>query len=150
MHCHSIAFVSEYISKEFSRSSVYLVFCRALCSDIEFPDRSLSVITDRISTLYLEELRLVAVIYLQSLPGVDRVEYQSPRESVLSIMDFITQVLTWSQHRRFCISNAGDLGWDPKIASVGDSICIFYGANVPHVLHPLSNGSFKLLGECYL
>ena len=150
MNCHDIVFGLDCISKEFTRSDAYLGFCRALCSDIEFEGRPLSEIAVRLSTFYVEEVRNLAVEFLRSLPGVSRVEYQSPRESVVPFMDFVTQVLTWSQHRRLCVLGAGDIGWVPKKASVGDLVCLFYGAKVPHVLHPLPDGSFELLGECYL
>ena len=32
----------------------------------------------------------------------------------------------------------------------GDTVPIMLGAPVPHVSQPLSNGNFKLVGECYI
>jgi len=38
----------------------------------------------------------------------------------------------------------------PKYAEVGDKICLFYGGNLPYVIRPRGDGTYRYIGDCYL
>lgn len=67
----------------------------------------------------------------------------------LGIWDYHQQIwcLAWGR-RPIIVSNRIGLG--PIEAQVGDSVCIFRGAGVPHVLRRQATGKCKLVGEAYV
>jgi len=52
--------------------------------------------------------------------------------------------------KRFFVSRKGYVGWVDDGARSGDIICVLDGATVPYVLRTQDDGSYKLVGECYL
>jgi len=56
----------------------------------------------------------------------------------------------WSRRRRFSRTQRGRLACVPKTAAVGDVIYILHGSEVPYVLRPSGDGSFIVIGECYV
>ncbi|GAP84066.1 putative heterokaryon incompatibility protein [Rosellinia necatrix] len=44
----------------------------------------------------------------------------------------------------------GNVGMGCRDARTGDAICILLGCNVPVLVRPQSNGTYQLVGECYL
>lgn len=48
---------------------------------------------------------------------------------------------------RLCVTSSGLLGQVPRVARVGDVICIFLGSCVPHVLRKKEDGTFRLIGD---
>jgi len=52
--------------------------------------------------------------------------------------------------RRFSRTTKGRLGSMPKYAELGDKICLFYGGNLPYVIRPRGNGTYRYIGDCYL
>jgi hypothetical protein len=54
----------------------------------------------------------------------------------------------------FCLTEGGYLGWVPRKARVGDTICIFAGAKAPYFLRRvLRLGGprlFTFIGEAYI
>jgi len=62
---------------------------------------------------------------------------------------YLRHITLWALGRRFFASSKKYLGWTADATRVGDVICVFYGANVPYVLRPNDDGTFKLIGECY-
>ncbi|KAG4422061.1 hypothetical protein IFR04_004802 [Cadophora malorum] len=52
--------------------------------------------------------------------------------------------------RRFSRTTKGRLGSMPKYAEVGDKICLFYGGNLPYVIRPRGDGTYRYIGDCYL
>ncbi|KAI8635649.1 heterokaryon incompatibility protein-domain-containing protein [Xylariaceae sp. FL1651] len=51
---------------------------------------------------------------------------------------------------RLMTTMTGNVGMGGRDARPGYAICILLGCNVPVVLKPRSNGSYQLVGECYL
>lgn len=58
--------------------------------------------------------------------------------------------LAFTQSRRFAGTNNGLAGYVPLRARKGDTVAIFYGAEVPFVLRKKRDGSYLLIGECYM
>lgn len=56
----------------------------------------------------------------------------------------------WSARKRFCRTEDGRLARVPENAAPGDSICILHGAEVPYVLRLQEDGTFTVIGECYV
>ena len=54
------------------------------------------------------------------------------------------------KNRALCATAKGYLGLVPKYSTQGDVICVLAGYPVPFVLRDLGNGTFHLLGECYI
>lgn len=57
---------------------------------------------------------------------------------------------TWGTRKRFCRTWDGRLARVPENAAVGDSICILHGSDIPYVLRLQEDGSFTVVGECYV
>jgi hypothetical protein len=56
----------------------------------------------------------------------------------------------WGKSKRFCRTKDGRFARVPKHAAAGDIICILYGSEVPHVLRLQENGTYIVIGECYV
>jgi hypothetical protein len=56
----------------------------------------------------------------------------------------------WSSKRRLCTTTSGRLACVPKSTHEGDVICILFGGEVPYVLRPIRDGSYSVIGECYV
>jgi hypothetical protein len=52
--------------------------------------------------------------------------------------------------RQFAVTRTGFMALVPSDSTVGDLVCIFQGAKVPHVLRKAANGKYCLVGEGYL
>nr|OQO32697.1 hypothetical protein B0A51_00075 [Rachicladosporium sp. CCFEE 5018] len=55
--------------------------------------------------------------------------------------------------RRLFVTHDGLLGNGPQQLRRGDEVVVLPGADVPHIVRPLQNGStdtYKMIGECYL
>ncbi|KAI0809957.1 HET-domain-containing protein [Xylaria sp. FL0064] len=70
--------------------------------------------------------------------------FDERKETYLSIIS------DWTRCRVLCRTKKGYLGWVLDITMVGDSIFIIMGANVPFVVRPVGDGTYKLIGECYI
>lgn len=55
----------------------------------------------------------------------------------------------WFERRPFR-SKQGYIGLAPQHAEVGDTICVFFGSTVPHIVRPVSKDRYKLVGESYV
>lgn len=56
----------------------------------------------------------------------------------------------WASCRRFCRTEDGRLAQVPQHAAAGDSICVLHGSDVPYVLRLQEDGTFVVIGECYV
>ncbi|KAK7992467.1 HET-domain-containing protein, partial [Apiospora saccharicola] len=56
----------------------------------------------------------------------------------------------FSQGRQFFGAQDGDFGLVPSVAQPGDQICVLVGCNVPMLLRPGTDGSFLVIGECFM
>jgi hypothetical protein len=56
----------------------------------------------------------------------------------------------WASHRRFCRTGDGRLAQVPEHAAVSDSVCILHGSQVPYVLRRQEDGTYVVIGECYV
>lgn len=58
------------------------------------------------------------------------------------------------RERCFFITAKGFLGMGPRVSTIGDRVCVFYGAQVPFVLNASSpsggSDEYRLCGECYV
>ncbi|KIM93997.1 hypothetical protein OIDMADRAFT_149627 [Oidiodendron maius Zn] len=52
--------------------------------------------------------------------------------------------------RTFFVSRQGYIGLVPEISKEGDIICVFAGADVPHVIREAGDRSYTFVGECYV
>lgn len=52
--------------------------------------------------------------------------------------------------RRFFVTDSGHIGTAPAGVEVGDSTCLVLGTYAPIVLRPTHNGSWQVVGECYV
>ncbi|KAF2143986.1 uncharacterized protein K452DRAFT_306631 [Aplosporella prunicola CBS 121167] len=52
--------------------------------------------------------------------------------------------------RTFFTMSNGSFGLGPKEAREGDSVCIILGAQVPFVLRKSEQGTYRIVGECYV
>jgi hypothetical protein len=51
-------------------------------------------------------------------------------------------------NRWFCVTSKGRMGQVPRLAQIGDLICVFEGGKVPFVLRRKGEGTLSLAGEC--
>jgi hypothetical protein len=63
---------------------------------------------------------------------------------------FNTIVDSYCNSRKLVCSEQGYLGLAPVLAMKGDYIAVFAGAIVPFIIRPVFEGSYKLVGECYV
>lgn len=52
--------------------------------------------------------------------------------------------------RRYCATKKDMIAVVPKVSDVGDKICLFYGCPLPYVIHLEKDGTYRLVGPCYL
>lgn len=55
-------------------------------------------------------------------------------------------------YRRFSRTLHGSIGWSPRVAEVGDLICVFDGMELPYAVRPKEDteGVYSLVGECFI
>jgi hypothetical protein len=58
--------------------------------------------------------------------------------------------LKFSVGRRLLVTKKGSLGLAPPAAKPGDIVAVLVGAPVPHVLRQQDDGSYELIGECFI
>jgi hypothetical protein len=51
---------------------------------------------------------------------------------------------------RTFITQQGYIGIGPATMKAGDSVCIYFGARVPHILRPRSDNGYTFIGEAYV
>jgi hypothetical protein len=56
----------------------------------------------------------------------------------------------YSANTRFCCLEDRRFGWAPPCARSGDVVVVFNGSATPSVLRPVGDGSYQLVGECYM
>ncbi|KAM7195079.1 HET domain containing protein [Rhypophila sp. PSN 637] len=64
----------------------------------------------------------------------------------------------WARYRTLGYTSEGRLAWLPRRsqeprpteARVGDRICIFRGDRLPYVARPVGDGTYRLVGECWV
>lgn len=54
-----------------------------------------------------------------------------------------------SWHRSFFTTKKGYMGLGPNAIRPGDLVCVFFGAEVPHILRP-KDGHYQLVGDAYV
>lgn len=65
---------------------------------------------------------------------------------------FLATTQDLCRDRCFFRTACGLLGLGPRVSAVDDEVCIFFGAQVPFLLHPVdpSEGRYQLCGESYV
>ena len=62
-----------------------------------------------------------------------------------------TSILQQAGTRRFVVTENESIGWAPPEAKVGDIVCVFLGAQVPHLLRLNAEDKLVLVGgDCYI
>ncbi|KAK8131221.1 HET-domain-containing protein [Apiospora sp. TS-2023a] len=56
----------------------------------------------------------------------------------------------FSQGRQFFRAQDGDFGLVPSVAQPGDQICVLVGCAIPILLRPGTDGTFAVIGECFM
>jgi hypothetical protein len=74
------------------------------------------------------------------------------RSGVEDLCRQLTEYLQIQVHngRRMFRTVEGRLGLAPPAASVGDTVCILYGGDVPYVLNPAPDGDWYFMGEWHV
>ncbi|KAI0166731.1 HET-domain-containing protein [Hypoxylon sp. FL1284] len=57
---------------------------------------------------------------------------------------------TMTANYYFCRTTEGRLGWVAPHSQPGDVIYVVLGSKSPHVFRPQDDGTFKLIGQCYI
>ncbi|KAF4988142.1 hypothetical protein FDECE_15172 [Fusarium decemcellulare] len=97
------------------------------------------------------ELSRVFASYLHSAGGILKGEVsQEDREESLRHLARVEPQLKRTCHYRLCYTMENRLGVVSRSVELGDVVCIFIGAQVPHMLRPTGKGTYELMGECYL
>lgn len=55
-----------------------------------------------------------------------------------------------STNRALAVTSEGYYVLGPNIIQKGDIVCVLFGGKMPFCLRPLENGSYHLVGECYV
>lgn len=66
------------------------------------------------------------------------------------IRDLPYHVKSTLRNQRFLVTASGYIGYVPNETNRGDTICILYGMDVPVVLRRNQNGTYELIGPCYV
>ncbi|KAI1411478.1 heterokaryon incompatibility protein-domain-containing protein [Hypoxylon sp. FL1857] len=53
-------------------------------------------------------------------------------------------------HRKLCTTSEGFIGMVEPESQIGDIVACLEGAYVPHILRPTGDGSWSLIGDCYV
>jgi hypothetical protein len=122
---------------------------RALCRTMMC---DLTGMRQRLSDDILDSFRSTICLALGVVASrsVDRTWDLVEHESRGKFFHQISQGLNLSCFRRFCSTENGRMGAVPRKAEEGDQVCIFLGAEVPHVLRPTGSGTYMLIGDCYM
>ncbi|KAM3079139.1 hypothetical protein ACMFMF_004067 [Clarireedia jacksonii] len=64
--------------------------------------------------------------------------------------DICTAYSSAMKNRRLCITSKKFIGLVPGHAAPGDHICVFAGGRLPFVIRKHDEGSFHMIGECYV
>lgn len=58
----------------------------------------------------------------------------------------------YTRRRRFCVANTGFIGWAPRRAAVGDTICVIPGARTPYVIRESceEKNEWEIIGHAYV
>ncbi|KAJ3566474.1 hypothetical protein NPX13_g7116 [Xylaria arbuscula] len=66
------------------------------------------------------------------------------------VLDTLHQLLLVMIFRRFVVTQKGRMGIVPRHAKLGDAIFILKGCKAPVILRPAGDGTYSILGECYI
>ena len=144
--CQEVAFGDDLLlTQEFCATEIYRRFCKALYSYNGSDSEMVNSAVDRLSRLYL--------LLVDSLAQGDCTPLKVDKDSTditTTFFDLDRLLAPIAGSKYFGCDTSGRYGWFTKRARVGDVICIFYGAGAPHLLRPVANGRYELIGECYL
>ena len=141
--CHKVAFGDDFLfTQETFNSGSYRQFCKALYSELH-DDATGEV--DHLSRLYLL-LKKRLELQQNASPLVDEDE----SEILRTVIQYEQKTAQFTSSKYFCSDDFGRLGWVPRRAQVGDLFCVFLGAKVPHLLRPVADGRYELIGPCHL
>ncbi|PQE04063.1 Heterokaryon incompatibility protein [Rutstroemia sp. NJR-2017a BVV2] len=74
----------------------------------------------------------------------------SSRASGRLFNDICSAYASAMKNRRLCITSKKFIGLVPEHAAPGDHVCVFIGGCVPFVIRKQDEGSFHMIGECYV
>lgn len=66
------------------------------------------------------------------------------------MLDTLAANRRWCYNRRFFISDAERYGWAVDGTRSGDRVAIIYGCKFPYILRDAGDGTFKIIGDCYI
>ncbi|SPO07270.1 uncharacterized protein DNG_09964 [Cephalotrichum gorgonifer] len=118
------------------------VFCRALmCDQTGMRDRLTDDVVDGLLTLLRQFIDLAAAKDAARTPVS-----QFSRK----YLGQFRQSTSMAGQKRFCVTEAGRFGQVARMSREGDSIAVFLGAEVPTVVRPTDEGTYTVVGECYI
>jgi hypothetical protein len=80
----------------------------------------------------------------------DALDLPDLRQNINNFVALSNAIGVNSAGRNLCITTGGYLGYVSNDSQIGDKICILFGSAVPYILREDNNGSFVLVGECYV
>lgn len=144
--CHKIAFGDGFSpTQEMFDSQSYVRFREAFCCNMQDGSPEIKRIYDGLSRFYLLVTRS-----LEPQSRARQLVDEDEREIRSFGFDLDRYVAPFIIYKYFASDDAGRLAWVPRRARAGDVFCVFLGAKVPHLLRPVANGRYELIGECYL
>ena len=128
-------------SEDSRRTHVELVLMRTVTADGLIPHGQ--------SSTAEELVRLAKWLLTQTLsPSSDNQQAVAPKDSdILSALQLQSAICIC---RRLLVLDKHLVALGPQNAQAGDCVCILHGSSVPHLLRPLGNDSYKLIGQCYV
>jgi hypothetical protein len=76
-----------------------------------------------------------------------RSDWESATADILKVGDANKR---WCYHRRFFVSQNERYGWAVDGTQPGDQVAIFYGCKYPFLLRECCDGTYKIVGDCYI
>ncbi|CAM1510955.1 Fc.00g084680.m01.CDS01 [Cosmosporella sp. VM-42] len=137
--CQSVASIGRWDSLDEVQRRL---FSRALMCDLigmrdELPEAVLDAVPDYIA-------------HLLAFGDKEKVAPEKPKRVSQYELIMEQSILTMTSQRRFCLTKNHRFGQVRREAKRGDLFCVILGAEVPYLIRPTGNGTYSLVGDCYL
>ena len=91
--------------------------------------------------------------YYQEVVPVDTTgvrQKEKQRMGETEILRYFSACTRWCYNRRFFVSSAERYGWAVDGTKTDDIVAILYGCPIPFLLRESDDGTYKILGDCYI
>ena len=121
------------------RDAIINSLCRTICCN-EFAD-SYSPPSSNLASFEISRKNIYRIINTKQYIALDN----SPEDKL-----YIAQVRSSIRGRSFFTTDDGYVGLAPTATKLGDQVSVLLGCQSPLVLRPCGDGSYKVMGECYI